>query len=143
VNSEIHDVLTLEATLQYSSRLQATAISTGSTKTGTAERSCVFAAERDLLCFSPGKLIVLLGNGVEKPLPRRRITPQGASAKSELIDGDRRIDGYSETRDRKYQIYIPGDARIEGFCAFNELKERLERLEKMLTQVQELIETAR
>jgi hypothetical protein len=45
------------------------------------------------------------------------------------------IDGYSETRERKYQTYIPGDARIEGFCTFNELKQRIERLEKMLEQV--------
>ena len=61
---------------------------------------------------------------------------------SDMIDGGQRIDGFSETRDRKYQTYIPGDARIEGFCTFNELKERIERLEKMLAQVQELIKTA-
>ncbi|TLM68844.1 MAG: hypothetical protein FDZ69_01175 [Deltaproteobacteria bacterium] len=45
------------------------------------------------------------------------------------------IDGYSETRDRKYPTYIPGDARIEGFCTFSELKRRIEELEKKLEQV--------
>ena len=45
------------------------------------------------------------------------------------------IEGYSETRERKYQTYIPGDAKIEGFCTFNELKQRIERLETMLEQV--------
>ena len=50
------------------------------------------------------------------------------------------IEGFSETRDRKYQTYIPGDARIEGFCTFNELKLRIERLEKILEQVCHQIE---
>jgi uncharacterized radical SAM superfamily Fe-S cluster-containing enzyme len=50
------------------------------------------------------------------------------------------IEGFSETRDRKYQTYIPGDARIEGFCTFNELKLRIERLERMLEQVCQQIE---
>lgn len=54
---------------------------------------------------------------------------------TDICDTDKNIDGYSETRDRKYQTYIPGDARIEGFCTFNELKKRIERLEKMLEQV--------
>lgn len=54
---------------------------------------------------------------------------------TDIYDTDKNIDGYSETRDRKYQTYIPGDARIEGFCTFNELKKRIERLEKMLEQV--------
>ncbi|MCM2264285.1 MAG: hypothetical protein NDI73_03740 [Desulfuromonadales bacterium] len=54
---------------------------------------------------------------------------------SDIIDTDKTIDGYSDTRDRKYQTYIPGDTRIEGFCTFNELKRRIERLEKMLEQV--------
>jgi uncharacterized radical SAM superfamily Fe-S cluster-containing enzyme len=42
---------------------------------------------------------------------------------------------YSGTRERKYPTYIPGDTRIEGFCTFNELKQRIERLEKQLDQV--------
>jgi hypothetical protein len=54
---------------------------------------------------------------------------------SDIIDTDKMIDGYSETRERKYQTYIPGDARIEGFCTFNELKQRIEKLEKMLEEV--------
>ncbi|NJC88349.1 MAG: hypothetical protein FIB02_07430 [Desulfuromonas sp.] len=54
---------------------------------------------------------------------------------NDIYDTDRNIDGYSETRDRKYQTYIPGDARIEGFCTFNELKKRIESLERKLEQV--------
>jgi len=45
------------------------------------------------------------------------------------------IEGYTENRDRKYPTYIPGDTRIEGFCTFYELKQRIERLEKMLEQI--------
>jgi hypothetical protein len=45
------------------------------------------------------------------------------------------IEGFSETRERKYPTYIPGDTRIEGFCTFNELKQRIERLERLLEQV--------
>lgn len=58
---------------------------------------------------------------------------------AEIYDPDK-IDGYSETRDRKYPTYIPGDTRIEGFCSFNELKRRIERLEKM---VEQLIDTTK
>lgn len=54
---------------------------------------------------------------------------------SDIFGADNHIDGYSETRDRKYQTYIPGDAKIEGFCTFNELRQRIERLEKMLEEV--------
>ena len=57
----------------------------------------------------------------------------------DIIDMNNLIDGYSETRDRKYQTYIPGDARIEGFCTFYELKARIEQLEKQLAQVCELL----
>lgn len=53
----------------------------------------------------------------------------------DIIDSDKLTDGYSETRDRKYQTYIPGDARIEGFCTFNDLKARIEKLEKKLEEV--------
>ena len=62
---------------------------------------------------------------------------------NDMIDTGKTIDGYSETRDRKYQTYIPGDARIEGFCTFNELKQRIERLEKLLEQVSKQLETAK
>lgn len=62
---------------------------------------------------------------------------------SDIIDTDRHIDGFSETRDRKYQTYIPGDARIEGFCTFNELRQRIEKLEKMLEDVCRQMNTAK
>jgi len=52
------------------------------------------------------------------------------------------IDGYSETRERKYPTYLPGDTKIEGFCTFNELKQRIERLEKMLEKVCQQVEKA-
>jgi hypothetical protein len=42
---------------------------------------------------------------------------------------------YSGTRDRKYPTYIPRDTKIEGFCTFSELKQRIERLETLLDQV--------
>ena len=47
------------------------------------------------------------------------------------------IEGYSETRDRKYQTYIPGDARIEGFCTFSQLKRRIEKLEELIEKLQD------
>lgn len=53
------------------------------------------------------------------------------------------ISGYSDTRDRKYPTYIPGDARIEGFCTFSELKQRIEKLEKRLEQLCQQLETAK
>jgi hypothetical protein len=53
----------------------------------------------------------------------------------DITDTGREIEGYSDTRERKYQTYIPEDTRIEGFCTFSELKERIERLEKVLAQV--------
>lgn len=59
----------------------------------------------------------------------------------DVIDSEHLIDGYSETRERKYQTYLPGDARIEGFCTFNELKARIERLEKQLAEVCSQLET--
>jgi len=54
----------------------------------------------------------------------------------DIFDVDKNIDGYSETRERMYPTYIPGDTRIEGFCTFNELKKRIERLEKIIEQLQ-------
>lgn len=59
----------------------------------------------------------------------------------DIIDMSKEIDGFTETRDSKYQTYIPGDARIEGFGTFNELKARIERLEKMLAQVCAAVKT--
>lgn len=53
------------------------------------------------------------------------------------------IEGFSETRDRKYPTYLPGDTRIEGFCTLNELKERIERLEKKLEQVCSLLDAGK
>jgi hypothetical protein len=61
----------------------------------------------------------------------------------DIIDTNKIIDGFSETRDSKYQTYIPGDARIEGFCTFNELKKRIELLEKRLDEVYDLLETTK
>lgn len=61
----------------------------------------------------------------------------------DIVDSYCPVDGYSETRDRKYQTYIPGDARIEGFCTFNELKARVEFLEKKLEQVCNLLNTTK
>jgi hypothetical protein len=49
------------------------------------------------------------------------------------------IEGYSDTRDRKYPTYLPGDTRIEGFCTLNELKKRIEQLEEKLEQVCQLL----
>lgn len=53
----------------------------------------------------------------------------------DITDTRSPVDGFSETRDSKYQTYIPGDARIEGFCTFNDLKARIERLEKKLDEL--------
>lgn len=61
----------------------------------------------------------------------------------DIIDSSNPVDGYTETRDSKYQTYIPGDARIEGFCDFNELKARIENLEKKLEQVCNLLNTTK
>ncbi len=61
----------------------------------------------------------------------------------DIFDSSNPVDGYSETRDSKYQTYIPGDARIEGFCNFNELKARIENLEKKLEQVCILLNTTK
>jgi hypothetical protein len=47
---------------------------------------------------------------------------------------------YSGTRDRKYPTYIPEDTKIEGFCIFSELKQRIEKLETLLDQVCQQIE---
>jgi len=35
-------------------------------------------------------------------------------------------------------MYIPGDARLEGFGTVSELKARIEKLEKMLKKVTEV-----
>ena len=61
----------------------------------------------------------------------------------DMIDSDKLTDGYSETRERKYQTYIPGDARIEGFCTFNDLKARIEKLEKKLEDVCRQLDAAK
>jgi hypothetical protein len=53
-----------------------------------------------------------------------------------MLDVGMDIDGFSETRERIYPSYVPGDTRIEGFCTFSELKQRIERLEKIIGQLQ-------
>jgi hypothetical protein len=45
------------------------------------------------------------------------------------------MDGFSDTRESIYPKYITGDARIEGFCTFFELKSRIEKLERMVEQL--------
>lgn len=52
-------------------------------------------------------------------------------------------EGFAGDRDSKYPTYIPGDAKIEGFGTFNELKARIERLEKMLEQESDSIKTTK
>jgi hypothetical protein len=52
----------------------------------------------------------------------------------DITDGHSDFDGISETRDSKYQTYIPGDARIEGFGTINDLIARIAKLEKMLKE---------
>jgi hypothetical protein len=61
----------------------------------------------------------------------------------DIIDAGKDLEGFSESRESKYQTYIPGDARIEGFCTFNDLKKRIERLEKMLEEVYELLKNTK
>ena len=53
----------------------------------------------------------------------------------DIVDLNRGVDGFSETRESIYPKYITGDARIEGFCTFNELKKRIERLEALVAQL--------
>ena len=53
----------------------------------------------------------------------------------DILDVGSSIEGYSETRERVYPSYIPGDTRIEGFCTFNELKQRIEKLEQIIEQL--------
>ena len=57
----------------------------------------------------------------------------------DIIDSHKDFDGISETRDSKYPMYIPGDARIEGFGTVGELKARIEKLERMLKEVSALV----
>jgi hypothetical protein len=60
----------------------------------------------------------------------------------DIIDLNLGVDGFSETRESIYPKYITGDARIEGFCTFNELKSRIERLEKMVEMLSAQIKSA-
>ena len=62
---------------------------------------------------------------------------------NDILDTNTPLEGFSETRNSKYQTYLPGDAKIEGFCTFNELKRRIERLEQMLEQVCEAIKATK
>ena len=53
----------------------------------------------------------------------------------DILDLKGNMDGFSDTRESIYPKYITGDARIEGFCTFSELKNRIERLESMVEQL--------
>lgn len=53
----------------------------------------------------------------------------------DMTETGRDIDGFSYTRESKYPTYIPGDARFEGFCTVNQLKARIETLEKLVEQL--------
>ena len=61
----------------------------------------------------------------------------------DIIDSNKSLEGFSEARESKYQTYIPGDAKIEGFCTFNQLKERIEKLEKQLEAVCNSLNTSK
>ncbi len=54
---------------------------------------------------------------------------------SDMIDEHKDFDGISDTRNSKYQLYIPRDTRIEGYGTISELLERVDRLEKQLQEV--------
>jgi len=54
---------------------------------------------------------------------------------SDMIDEHKDFDGISDTRDSKYQLYIPRNTRIEGFGTVSELLERVASLEKQLQEV--------
>ena len=53
----------------------------------------------------------------------------------DILDLKGNMDGFSDTRESIYPKYITGDARIEGFCTFFELKNRIEKLEQMVEQL--------
>lgn len=53
----------------------------------------------------------------------------------DILDLNGNMDGFSDTRESIYPKYITGDARIEGFCTFFELKNRIEKLEQMVEQL--------
>ena len=53
----------------------------------------------------------------------------------DILDLKGNMDGFSDTRESIYPKYITGDARIEGFCTFFELKNRIEKLERMVEQL--------
>jgi len=55
----------------------------------------------------------------------------------DILDTSKMIEGFQETRERMYPTYIPSDTRIEGFGTFAELKQRIERLEKIIAKLQE------
>lgn len=55
---------------------------------------------------------------------------------SDLIDERKDFDGISDTRNSKYQQYIPYDTRIEGYGTVSELLARITRLEQQLEALQ-------
>ncbi|GEM_PF-5024354 len=61
----------------------------------------------------------------------------------DILDLQGTMDGFSETRESIYPKYITGDAKIEGFCTFNELKNRIERLEALVEQLSSQVKAAK
>lgn len=57
----------------------------------------------------------------------------------DITDSRKDFDGISDTRDSKYPMYIPGDARMEGFGTVSELKARVEKLERLLQEIAALV----
>jgi len=54
---------------------------------------------------------------------------------NDIIDEHKDFDGISDTRDSKYQQYIPRDTRIEGYGTVSELLARIARLEQQLQEL--------
>ncbi len=61
----------------------------------------------------------------------------------DILDLNGTTDGFSDTRESIYPKYITGDARIEGFCTFFELKNRIEKLELMVEQLARQLNSAK
>jgi len=59
---------------------------------------------------------------------------------NDIIDERKDFDGVSDTRNSKYQQYIPSDTRIEGYGTVRELLARIARLE---LQLQELLDASK
>jgi hypothetical protein len=66
---------------------------------------------------------------------RGTILHRRMNSMKDIVDLNRGVEGFSETRESIYPKYITGDAKIEGFCTFNELKARIEQLEALVGQL--------